>query len=213
MKNLIDQVFGKLTALENIGSDKNKRRVWRCRCICGKFIEVTSNALLRGNTQSCGCSRKGKFKTYCSRGHLRIPENVGNHGECKICNRILGDKWKTANPEKQIAMSSRSGKKWRKKNPDYFKYEWVERKYGLSRQEYDAKITQQQNMCAICGRVLDKPNVDHNHETGEVRDLLCWNCNGGLGQFKDDPLIAQAAADYLKRWKKDLDAPLEGCTS
>jgi hypothetical protein len=202
MRNLTNQVFGKLTALENIGSDKNTRRVWRCRCACGRFIEVTSNALLKANTQSCGCSRKGKFKTHCSRGHLRIPENVGNHGECKLCNRILGDRWKADNLEKHVEVTARADKKWRTKNPDYFKYEWVKRKYGMSRQEYDARIAQQQNRCMICKKIMERPNVDHDHETNQVRDLLCWNCNGGLGQFMDDPVVAQAAVDYLKRWKK-----------
>lgn len=209
MRNLTNQVFGKLTALEDIGSDKNKRRVWRCRCTCGRFIEVTSNALLKANTQSCGCSRKGKFKTHCSRGHLRIPENVGNHGECKICNRILGDRWKTANPEKQKEVLKRACKAWRAKNPDYFKYHDAEILYKLSRHEFDRKIERQANRCAICGDLMIRPNIDHDHDCcperkscGKcVRDALCSPCNLGIGQFLHDPNRLDAAADYLRRWK------------
>jgi len=61
----------------------------------------------------------------------------------------------------------------------------------------------QRGVCAICGRagspergILD---VDHCHDTGVVRGLLCTLCNRGLGQFKDDLGLVEKAAAYLKR--------------
>jgi hypothetical protein len=51
-------------------------------------------------------------------------------------------------------------------------------------------------VCAICGRA-DPEHVDHSHETGAVRGILCFNCNGGLGQFRDSIDALHAAAAYL----------------
>ncbi|WP_244524233.1 endonuclease VII domain-containing protein [Geodermatophilus dictyosporus] len=52
--------------------------------------------------------------------------------------------------------------------------------------------------CAIC-EVQPAAHVDHDHDTGRVRQLLCFGCNGGLGQFKDDPTVLRAAARYVER--------------
>ena len=50
--------------------------------------------------------------------------------------------------------------------------------------------------CVICGS--DEPlAVDHNHQTGEVRGMLCNHCNRGIGHFRDDPLLLEFASQYL----------------
>jgi hypothetical protein len=60
-------------------------------------------------------------------------------------------------------------------------------------------IERQNGACVICLRPLgDKPHVDHDHESGEVRGILCFNCNGGLGQFSDDTWRLSRAIDYLE---------------
>lgn len=56
-KNLSGMTFGRLKVVDRAGSE-NKRALWLCRCECGKEITVTSNALLTGNTKSCGCIKK-----------------------------------------------------------------------------------------------------------------------------------------------------------
>src|SRR5579859_2601716 len=61
-------------------------------------------------------------------------------------------------------------------------------KYGLSLEQYDAMSVAQLGVCAICGEIDPhgkRLSVDHNHETGQVRALLCNQCNVGLGIFKD----------------------------
>lgn len=58
-------------------------------------------------------------------------------------------------------------------------------------------LAEQEGLCAIC-RAAPAAHVDHDHSTGAVRALLCFNCNGGLGQFRDDPYVLQMAAFYVK---------------
>jgi hypothetical protein len=69
----------------------------------------------------------------------------------------------------------------------------LRRRYGITAQDADAMLAAQGGLCAICG-AAPAGRVDHDHETGAVRALLCFNCNGGLGQFRDDPAVLRAAA-------------------
>lgn len=74
----------------------------------------------------------------------------------------------------------------------------LKRRYGITAEDADAMLEAQGGVCAIC-LVATASHVDHDHATGKVRELLCFNCNGGLGQFKDDPDVLRAAAEYVER--------------
>ena len=83
-------------------------------------------------------------------------------------------------------------------------------RYGATLEEYAAKLAAQHGVCMLCGkppkpdgtRAAHSLHQDHDHETGRVRDLLCGNCNSGLGSFQDDPLLLRAAADYIERHRR-----------
>ena len=73
-------------------------------------------------------------------------------------------------------------------------------KYGISLDTYDEMHNSQHGACAICCKPEIENKllcVDHNHDTGEVRGLLCQRCNKGIGLLGDDPAIAMSAAKYL----------------
>jgi hypothetical protein len=79
------------------------------------------------------------------------------------------------------------------------------KKYGISVEEYDAIKNEQGGLCAICGGFPQRTNkrinrlcIDHDHKTGKVRGLICYNCNVGLGQFEDDIDRLSAAISYLR---------------
>lgn len=76
-------------------------------------------------------------------------------------------------------------------------------KYGITVDEYDTMLKAQDGMCAICGvdRIGRNMPVDHDHQTGEIRGILCENCNRGLGLFMDNPHNLRLAADYIDKFK------------
>ena len=65
-------------------------------------------------------------------------------------------------------------------------------------------LEKQNGVCAICNKEEKSKNknlfVDHDHQTGKVRSLLCNNCNSGLGQFNDNLNLLESAVLYLKKY-------------
>ncbi len=105
----------------------------------------------------------------------------------------------------------------RSRDPTGFKRRdyMLTRSYGITAVEYDAILKAQGGGCWICGKAPLEGQyrlaVDHLHSKGEkkrnprekrgrVRGLLCWNCNGAIGKFKDNITKLRRAADYLEQW-------------
>lgn len=79
---------------------------------------------------------------------------------------------------------------------------WRERKYGVTNQDYQNMLVEQNNCCAICGKHQSREkhalSVDHNHQTGEVRGLLCKRCNHYLAVLEDTIFVGRAK-EYLDK--------------
>lgn len=85
---------------------------------------------------------------------------------------------------------------------------YLEKTYGITIDEYNTLLEEQDNRCAICGgegflmdndRHKVKLVVDHDHNTGVIRGLLCHNCNRAIGLFHDNVNDLESAIKYLKR--------------
>ena len=124
-------------------------------------------------------------------------------------------RWRIRNPDKMKA----AVRAWVDKNKNYVstrhrKYE-LRNKYNMTEIDYEALLLKQNKKCAICGTTTPTGKwkvfaVDHCHVTGDVRGLLCNECNRGMGLLRDNAELLRKAADYLdnhtlktKKRKKD----------
>jgi len=76
--------------------------------------------------------------------------------------------------------------------------------YGITVEQYDMMLLNQNGVCAICGRpeLNRRLCIDHNHTTGEVRGLLCTSCNVFVGYLEKDDGLRQKAKEYLGKYVK-----------
>jgi hypothetical protein len=108
--------------------------------------------------------------------------------------------WQARNAERYAAMLER-----RNGSPAYkqsLRAAHLKRKYGMTPADFERMLAAQDGRCAICGAPPadgQSLHVDHCHDTGLVRGLLCFNCNAGLGMFDHDGERLGAAATYLRR--------------
>lgn len=90
--------------------------------------------------------------------------------------------WQVANPRKRLAQRLR--------------------RFGITVEQYESTLAEQRGVCAICLSAEPKGtgrfHVDHCHESGRVRGLLCSECNLGLGKFRDSTELLGRAAMYLR---------------
>jgi hypothetical protein len=90
--------------------------------------------------------------------------------------------------------------------PESYRVERL-RKYRMTLDDYDRMLSDQNGVCAICGGPQDWKgrtllNVDHCHDTGRVRGLLCHRCNTAIGLMKDDVVRLQSAINYLNKSRR-----------
>lgn len=95
-------------------------------------------------------------------------------------------------------------RKWQAANPERVKLSRRRRhfltKYGLALEEYEALLVAQHNRCAACDdELVGRCHLDHCHETGKIRGVLCSGCNVALGHVKDDIKRLMALIRYLEK--------------
>jgi hypothetical protein len=107
----------------------------------------------------------------------------GTSTYCKVCTNAYNAEWRRKNIDKARHIDRAAKRK---------------RAYGISEADFAAMREAQGDRCAICREMFtETPCVDHGHDTGKVRGLLCRSCNTGLGAFRDNPLLLKMAARYV----------------
>ena len=123
-------------------------------------------------------------------------------------------KWYQKNKEKRNQQIKEYAKtkpeEWRK---NIGRKHHLNSRYQLTPEEYQVKLKEQNYKCGICdkdvvnnirGGNIIALSVDHNHNTGKIRKLLCHSCNTGLGHFKDNPELLEKASKYLLNYEEIL---------
>jgi len=147
----------------------------------------------RGDTKRCTVCGEVKPRSQFSKAR------DGKYGpilrsECKPCCSQRAMQWYRDNPGRTVANKRRFN---------------LEKLYGISLTEYEAMRRRQGGVCAVCGKAPAGKHardvrlvVDHCHQTGETRGLLCNSCNRAIGLLGDDPILMRKAISYLLRHQK-----------
>lgn len=122
---------------------------------------------------------------------------------CNPCGAKRAREWRVKNGDRARAAS----RKWHHAHPETAaacnRWGKLEKMYGVSRDEFNDMLRKQAGTCAICktetpGGPGNRFQVDHDHQTGAVRGLLCSRCNFVLGYAKDRIKVLESAILYLK---------------
>lgn len=103
-------------------------------------------------------------------------------------------------PDRTLTATERSAR-WKAAHPEQHRASYKRnnlRRYNLTPERLEEMKCTQNNACAICG-ANTRLFIDHDHDTGRVRELLCERCNMGLGGFRDDVSLLLQAVVYLRR--------------
>lgn len=175
---------------------KNRERRLCARCRQTRINHVD----VRTEKQCPTCKEVKPISEFCKRGDENNPHKFVWH-RCRSCNAIICNE--------RMRKRIESGEARQDYKEVYRKKRWKRllKQYGISQDEYEQLESEQDFKCAICNQpetrmykdVLCRLVVDHDHKTKRIRGLLCYNCNIGLGNFKDDPKRLISAATYLGR--------------
>jgi hypothetical protein len=172
--DLTNKTFGRLLVIKTARNNSGVLG-WVCKCSCGNKCWTRGAELTRGCTKSCGCLR------------AELMKNLGKRRTGKDNNKYKHGLFGTKEYYTKII----------------WKYRLLS-KFGITEPEYNAKLIKQKNKCAICGTLQEKIKirlcVDHNHKTGQVRGLLCRECNFMIGRSKESIAILNKAIKYLTKW-------------
>lgn len=153
------------------------------------------------------CSKCKKIKP--AEGFYKdLNTKTGLASRCKICHKQACKKYRKTEKGKMVQMQG--GKKYRnsRKGKQLYRAWRLNNNYGLTINDYNEIVKNQNNLCAICGlseiakqgKKMQVLSVDHNHNTRRVRGLLCRKCNQALGLLEVDDfgiLNLQMAIKYL----------------
>lgn len=200
--DLTGRRYGRLIVLGHRGRSQNHTRLVAVKCDCGAECVMRVPHLQSGATRSCGCLRRELVDRRAKERRARA-EEILRLGE-KLCVQC-GD----VKPLSEFGVTAKSITRTKSKCTTCLAVltaDWnLRRKYGISAAEKQRMIDAQGGVCAIRGcetSVNIKSALDHCHESGQVRSVLCGRCNSALGMLGENIRRIEGIAEYARKWKQ-----------
>ena len=160
-------------------------------------------------------TKKGELVTHCKYGHEYTSENtmirkrnrgrgIEIHRVCKECHKLNSKKYNDNLTVEQKLKRNLRVKEWRINNKDRVKNSKLYSVFKITLDDYNKILENQNNKCLICDKLFNEEGkylcVDHCHNTGKIRGLLCSKCNGSLGWFEK---YSDNILEYLSKNKEN----------
>lgn len=193
------------------------RQVSKDALRAARMKQVHPTMAARGYTLEMIAERKASGFQWCS-GYCKdfISPTLFKDDKSRLCRECVKGKraeWRSKQSDERLKEEARKTKEWRSQNPHYERRRHLLRKYGVDPKWYEKQLSLQEGHCALCPATSGRQNeecllfVDHDHETGKPRGLLCSRCNVHLGIYEQLPLWHRMARRYLRihRNKKGMN--------
>ena len=135
--------------------------------------------------------------------HKDSSKKDGLYKSCKICANSKAKAYREANPFK-VKAKNKAYREANHADPLKARDRHLRHKFGITYDHYLEILEAQNGRCAICGTNVPSGkgafHVDHCHDSGKIRGLLCHHCNVGLGHFKDSVSYLSSAIHYLSTY-------------
>lgn len=179
-----------------------------------KHGHTAPRSTVSGACKVCHQERQREFnKKYDRKAPRSGPSTRGITGETKVTReelRARGKDWQQKNPDRTREISRTHYQNNKVLHNERATENRLLRNLGITTEQYRLIMDEHNGQCDICGTTEPGGphktfNLDHDHETGEIRGILCRRCNTSIGQFQDSVTLLRKAADYLnKHQTRDL---------
>ena len=161
--------------------EKHKRNIRSFDPAAAKLLRDAHPTMV----QKCSlCKKEKPFPDFC----LSRSRKIGLSSVCRPCTKIKSEEWRKKYPERFTSVVRRRNRL---------------KKYGLTDAAFKALLSSQGSKCAVCRDEISEGSfrchVDHDHDTGAVRGILCNKCNAGIGMLQESADVVRAALEYLLR--------------
>jgi Recombination endonuclease VII len=194
-------------------TDETKAKIRQARA-----LQVHPRLVGRGITQGVIDQKTSNGLRWCSgkcKDFIPVDKFPKGSQKCADCKKEKHKQWRDKLSPEERQKWADNAKTWRDENDDRVRRHWLLKKYGVTPEWYGEKLAEQDSHCALCDAIVDgrkMPShavrgvsrqyllVDHDHETGKARGLLCAKCNTALHRVEYTKDWATKALAYLAQY-------------